>query len=986
MKTINKTALLLYAVLGAGQLMFAAEDKAVDPTVLPLFDEQKVALKSDWLIDNRHAKAGLYQSRSGGLVLSNGLISRSFQIEPNTACISFKNLWSGEEFLRSTEPEARITINGLTMNVGGLEPASQKGFILEKDLPKMKALKGACKLESVHQGPIQAHIAWKANPQWMAEHKDWPPKGREIRFQYHIDDEVLQEVLTFSQDLSIGAEILDACEFTGAVLETRWKAVMSPSLSDSTFTNEGYAGEYTGYENESVFLERALPEGVKLVECRIDPGTDQSGKAVNRHNPGNGLGPGIALIWQKTGKKEEAAKIYSHPSKGVLYAGCKGKYKKIADIDPSTPVVLRAYLDGGQLVCFYSQNDKNWKKVGARIKLPVGAPDLVRVGKTGMHGGVVKADKPGKKMISKIQSFRVYGARKKTDETLAQLGYLKELKINVHYNLYDGLPVMSKWISVQNHGETPCVLNSYVSELLAINNENITTAGGQGWEPAKRFYIESGLFRHGSAESASPGPQAEGSYAVHWMRDPSFRSQPAVTSKALVRVECSPPIGPEETLDPDEVFVSHRIWELPFDSHDQERQQLAKSQMYRNLAPWTTECPLEYDITSSKEEHVKKGIDQCADVGYELMLMSFGSGFNCEDVSPANIAKYKRLEAYAKQKGITIGGYNLLASRGAGKDSCIDPATGKTSGPHCRFGRCPCLASNWGMNYLKNIKTFYQKTGMGLFTHDGSYPTDPCGADYHPGHKGYKDSVWQQRKRILDFYSWMNGQGIFLRIPDWYVMYGASKVQHNYREASWSAPREMQHLLTRRTIYDSSLHSRNNIMGWTFVPLSNYKGGGKAAAMIPLKQNLADYEHRLACTLGYGVTSMMRGPQLYDSPETLAMLKKMVAFFKRHRAILTSDILHLKRPDGRSLDYILHVNPKLEEKGLMMVYNPLERDVEQEIRVPLYYTGIRGEAMIQEQESAEKQQHSLNDRNEVTVKVKVKAKGYTWYVFKDAND
>lgn len=228
----------------------------------------------------------------------------------------------------------------------------------------------------------------------------------------------------------------------------------------------------------------------------------------------------------------------------------------------------------------------------------------------------------------------------------------------------------------------------------------------------------------------------------------------------------------------------------------------------------------------------------------------------------------------------------------------------------------------------------------------------------------------------------MNEQGIFMRIPDWYIMHGGSKVQHNYREASWDAPRELQHMLTRRTIYDSSFHSRNNIMGWTFIPLSNYKGGGKAAAMIPLKDNIADYEYRLACTFGYGVTSMMRGPQLFDGPETKAMLKKMVGFFKKHRAILTSDILHLKRPDGRNIDYILHVNPNIDEKGLMMVYNPLAHDVTKNIRIPLYYSGIRGKASIQEKGAGKIGTLSLNDRHEVLLTVKVKANSYNWYLFK----
>ena len=52
----------------------------------------------------------------------------------------------------------------------------------------------------------------------------------------------------------------------------------------------------------------------------------------------------------------------------------------------------------------------------------------------------------------------------------------------------------------------------------------------------------------------------------------------------------------------------------------------------------------------------------------------------------------------------------------------------------------------------------------------------------------------------------------------------------------------------------------------------------------------------------------------------------MGEFHKKHRQVLDGDIIHLRRPDGRDWDGILHVNPDGEEKGLIMLYNPLERN------------------------------------------------------------
>jgi hypothetical protein len=72
-----------------------------------------------------------------------------------------------------------------------------------------------------------------------------------------------------------------------------------------------------------------------------------------------------------------------------------------------------------------------------------------------------------------------------------------------------------------------------------------------------------------------------------------------------------------------------------------------------------------------------------------------------------------------------------------------------------------------------------------------------------------------------------------------------------------------------------------------------------------------------------------------------------VDWFKKNRAILESDVIHLRRADARDWDGILHVNPHLPEKGLAVLYNPTEREIKTEIDLPLYYTGLTTSAKIQ---------------------------------------
>ena len=108
-------------------------------------------------------------------------------------------------------------------------------------------------------------------------------------------------------------------------------------------------------------------------------------------------------------------------------------------------------------------------------------------------------------------------------------------------------------------------------------------------------------------------------------------------------------------------------------------------------------------------------------------------------------------------------------------------------------------------------------------------------------------------------------------------------------------------------------------------------------------------------------------------------MKKWVDFYKRHRPILDSDLIHIRRADGRDLDAMLHVNPALDEKGLLMVYNPLDREVSKTLRVPLYYTGLTEVASVSEQDG-EPKPHELDRGYTIELPVRVPANGRTWFV------
>lgn len=51
----------------------------------------------------------------------------------------------------------------------------------------------------------------------------------------------------------------------------------------------------------------------------------------------------------------------------------------------------------------------------------------------------------------------------------------------------------------------------------------------------------------------------------------------------------------------------------------------------------------------------------CVDVGFEMLIFSFGSAFSYENVDdPEYVARMKNLTDYALSKGIEVGGYDLI--------------------------------------------------------------------------------------------------------------------------------------------------------------------------------------------------------------------------------------------------------------------------------------------------------------------------------------
>lgn len=548
----------------------------------------------------------------------------------------------------------------------------------------------------------------------------------------------------------------------------------------------------------------------------------------------------------------------------------------------------------------------------------------------------------------------------------------KNATLSVHYELYDHVPVISKWMTVQNSGDTKITVDRFTAEQLALVEY-------ANWvEKRDDVDVPRSDMLHVETDFAFGGFCHENGnrHVVHYRPDPKYSTQVNYLRATPCLLEVQPTYGPAQVVEPNATFSTFRTFELAFSGSDRERRSIELKRMYRTIAPWVTENPITHHLINSKPDTVREAIAKAKEVGFEAVIMSFGSRFEMENDDPAYLQQWKEVADFAAEQGVELGSYSLFSSRSVGNGNDIVPPEGKK----LTHGRCPSATSEWGRNYYKTLKAFYDTTGFDQFENDGPYPGDVDVTPRPPFQKGIQDSRWAQWEIVTGLYKHLRSTGVYINAPDYYYLSGSNKCGMGYREVNWSLPREQQIIHTRQNIYDGTW-AKTPSMGWMFVPLSNYHGGGAAARIEPLNDHLDHYDRLMKSNLGMGVQAHYRGPRLFDTVATRDMIRRNVVWFKKYRDILESDFVHGRRADGRELDWVLHVNPQLAEKGMLCVYNPLDEPVTRKLSIDVYLTGLTDTAELSH-EGEDSVKLPISRDYKVAIDATVPANDMTWFVLR----
>ena len=256
----------------------------------------------------------------------------------------------------------------------------------------------------------------------------------------------------------------------------------------------------------------------------------------------------------------------------------------------------------------------------------------------------------------------------------SSLPQLNGLQVGIHYELYSGIPLVVKWVSIENKGRQSYKLDRVVNEILAFTEEESAVVGSpEQMKKQHGIYVETN-YAFNNAMRYDISDQT-----THWKADSNYTSQVNYNYQTPCLLEVYPEKAPGIDLQPGEIFNSVRTHELLMDSYDRERRGLAIRKMYNTVAPWTKENPIFMHLVSKNDEEVKAAIDQCVATGYEALILSFGSHCNMEDTAAANVLQWKKLAGYAHGKNILIGSYSLFSSRRiSDEDDVIDSGNRQT--------------------------------------------------------------------------------------------------------------------------------------------------------------------------------------------------------------------------------------------------------------------------------------------------------------------
>jgi len=533
--------------------------------------------------------------------------------------------------------------------------------------------------------------------------------------------------------------------------------------------------------------------------------------------------------------------------------------------------------------------------------------------------------------------------------------------ITVNYEMYDGLPVLRKWLSAAvgtNPGDTQSVVvNTVINEILRAPNfapEMMTIHEVQANNPTP------------FSEQVVPSNPAPGRGKQYWFFDEEWDAccdqelHVPYTYYTLLQIG----YGDDEAFGgptgPGALITSNRSWEgqstrfLLHDTSDWNRQGIGIRKMQSVIAPQLLATPIEWMITDiSTTEAFQTSLSQASQVGIELIIVGYGAAGYCgmcpgqlQNATWVNWFKQQVQFGASLNPPVKVSAYTLMQMNGWGEGV---PTAEQVLNRDGSRGPIACFATDFHAAYRQSILNFVNEVGLSGVETDGQYENAACaddgsnGSDHH--HNGLIGSYDAQLDATSSFNEALKSYGLYQTGADAYWMSGANRWNHADTDAGYSLPYLWDRLnIGRDYIYDSTTTRLHSSGGYGIGDPKN-----NANQCEPYPGRLLCIDYTLASFYGQGVIPNAVASTLWDPSDPQAdairyIYANWTAFYTAHRPILASpQVEHLVRPTSRNYEASAFLNPQptATERGFVSVYNPINATTTTNLYVPLYYANIK---------------------------------------------
>ncbi|MCQ6563248.1 hypothetical protein [Paenibacillus mendelii] len=422
------------------------------------------------------------------------------------------------------------------------------------------------------------------------------------------------------------------------------------------------------------------------------------------------------------------------------------------------------------------------------------------------------------------------------------------------------------------------------------------------------------------------------------------------------RFEFPKPIGME--LIQGEHFETFKCYEA-VTSGNKDEASIILHRLYKQIAPWITSPQIKQIVATCKSyEELLAFADNAAEDGVESVEFFVGQLFTNTgdyiprpDLFPNGEEDMKMLVDYYHSKNLTVLPYCSTTIAWHSSEICKQHPEWQYLGPDgIRYSPeglgNMCYQSPWGDYIRTKLLHLLDHIGFDGLAIDGPYHGLPClEADHshaNPQSVEFMNWMWEKRffKEITDRNKMITApqemQSMFL---------GLSQRPGGYREEDQNVMGGMRLVTQSRAFVYDSRYKDPACATWTSANLETYHGH----SIEPSEENTATYDHALGGMFGYGHSGVLYGKKAYIGNKTNTIFQKWISFYKKYRATLAGEMVHLARPNGFEPDAVMHVSMEAEIPSVLVVFNPVDEEKTITLELPLKYAGFAGgeEALIE---------------------------------------